>query len=116
MLKSEMDFSKVKRELLFSGTVNLTTTTKTPKDPEKNRNIYCSVTFSMGEADDVVKIRMETLSKFEIVQIDNPATWQEDSKSYCSRRATEEALKKLEVLTETHLGQPLHIPLPPDGE
>lgn len=116
VIKSEMDFSRAKNGSVFDGTVNLTTTTKTPRNPEKNRNIYCSVIFSLGGDNDSIKIRMETRSKFEIAQLDDPAALQEDSKSYCPRRAAEEALRKLEVLTEAHMGQPLRIPLPPDEE
>lgn len=116
VVKSEMDFTKAKKDSVFSGDVNLSVTTKTPKDAEKNRTIYCSVTLSLGEEHDSIKIWMKTLSKFEIEELDDPDTLREDSRSYCPSRAVEETLKKMELLTEAHLGKAVHISLPPDME
>lgn len=114
VVKSEMDFTRATKDSVFRGTVNLSTSTKTPKDANRNRKIYCSVTLSLGEEEDSVKIRMKTFSEFEIIEFGDPNKLRKDSVSYCSRQAVEETLKKLELLTETHLGEPLHIPLPPN--
>lgn len=116
VVKSEMDFTRAKENSLFNGTVSLSTSTKTPKDATKHRNVYCSVTLSLGEEDDVLTIRMKTFSKFEIAELNDSGTLRKDAISYCSRQAVEEAFKKLEQLTELHVGKPLHIPLPPDME
>lgn len=116
VVTSEMDFTKAMKESVYRGIVTLSTSTKTPKDTERNRNVYCSVTLALGEENDCVRIRMETFSKFEIVELNNLDTLRKDSVSYCSRQAAEDAIKKLNLLTEVHLGEPLRIPLPPDME
>lgn len=116
VVKSEMDFTRAKKDLVFNGFVSLSTSLKTPKDAAKHRNTYCFVTLSLGEENDILKIRMKTLSKFEIVELNDPSTLRKDSSNYCPRRAVEEALRKFEQLTELHIGHPLHIPLPPDME
>lgn len=116
VVKSEMDFTGIKEDSVFKGIVNLSTMTRTPKDAKQNKYAYCSVSLSFGEENDNLKIRMETLSKFEIVNVTDPCTLRKDSERYCSRQALKEALKKLEILTEAHLGKPMHIPLPPDME
>lgn len=116
VVKSVMDFTRAKKDSVFKGALDLSTVTKTPKDANRNKYVYCTVILSIGKETDNLKIQMETLSKFEIMESSDPDTLREDSASYCSDRAVKAAYKKFEELTETHLGKPIQIPLPSDME
>lgn len=115
IVKSEMDFTGISKQSIKQS-VTLSTATMTPKNAAKNRKAYCKVSLELGEKDDEIRMRVEALVEFEIANLSDLSTLRKDSAKYCSRKAIEDVIKKVEKLTEIHLGEPLHIPLPPDVE
>ena len=112
ILKSELDFTRVKSLKEFSGDANLSTSVGIPNDLEKKKKIRCTVELMIGGDNDRIKIFLKTISIFEIQNIENAELLHKEAKLVCLPKAIEELSNKLAELTRIHVGTELRIPLP----
>lgn len=112
ILKSELDFTRVKTLKEFSGEANLSTSVGIPNDLEKQKKIRCAVELMIGGDNERIKIFLKTVSIFEIENIENADLLHKEAKLVCLPKAIEELSKKLAELTRIHVGTELRIPLP----
>lgn len=112
ILKSELDFTRIKSLKEFSGDANLSTSVGVPKDLGKQKRIRCNVELLIGGDSERVKIFIKTSSIFEIDSIENVEHLHKDAKMFCLPKAIEELSKKLAELTRIHIGTELRIPIP----
>lgn len=112
VLKSEFDFTRVKKGIQFSGDADISAAVGAPKDLEKDRGIWCIVDFSLGGKDDIIQIKMKTSSEFSIKVLEDSTKIQEDAAKVCLRQALNEMSAVLNELVELHIGKKISIPIP----
>lgn len=112
ILKSELDFTKAKSSLEFSGSANLSASISIPKDLEKNKIIHCILQLLIGGAEQKIRIFIKTVSVFEIETLENAEELRKDAQNICLPKATEEMSLKIQELTRLHTGTALQISLP----
>lgn len=110
--KSELDFTRIKNATSFNGDADLSVMVSVPKIIEAEKPIACTAKFTLGGDDEVVKIFVESMSRFKITEVIDPNTLNEDAKEVCRRITIEEMIKKIADLTKLHTGKPLNIPMP----
>lgn len=110
--QSQFDFSRVKESGSFSGDAFISATISVPKNPENDKKVVCNLDLSIGSEKDVLQLRVQSRSLFEIEGDVNPETLEEDAKNQCYPVASKELSERVARLTELHMGKPLRIPIP----
>lgn len=112
IIQSQFDFSRIREKENFSGEAYVSVSISVPKNPESNRTVECNLDLSIGSEKDVLQLRVQSQSLFEIEGDITPETLEEDAKNQCYPLASRELSERVAGLTELHIGKPLRIPIP----
>lgn len=112
IIASEFDFSRIEKDLKFSGDVCLSTTIAIPKDPDKNKTVILSLDLSMGTKEDKIQMHVQSRSFFEIEGNVVPDTLRQDAQELCYPKASAVLSEKIAELTHIHIGKAMKIAIP----
>lgn len=112
IVESQLDFSRFLKTEHLEGEVSLSSTISIPKDPEKVRNVICSIDLSLGDSSDVIYLHVKSRSVFEITGAIDAKTLEADAQEKCFPQACDLITKKIAQLTQLHIGSPLNISIP----
>lgn len=112
LLKSELKFSNIENEINYSGEITLSTTFAIPRDPNEKKIVVLTLDLSFGSENDSIQLNVVSRSFFEILECDSLGTLQDDVRTKCYPKASEELSERIAELTKLHVGRALKISIP----